>query len=288
MATRRVLVTGSSTGIGRATAKALADRGWWVYAAVRKGKDADSLRADLGASGAPILLDVTNQASIDAAAAEIGGPLHAVVNNAGIAVGAPLEFLPLDDFRQQLEVNVTGQLAVTQAFLPRLRETRGRLLFVGSIGGRIAGPLIGAYHASKFALAGMTDTLRAELRPFGVQVVLIEPGTIATSIWGTAVGAGRALYERMPAEAQRYYGAALEAVMSTSEERGSKGLAPAAAAKVLVRVLETARPRPRYLIGRDARMASVLPYLPASLRAWLVAQQMQAGPADSEPAAAPA
>lgn len=283
MTARRVLVTGSSTGIGRATAKALADRGWWVYAAVRKGKDADNLRADLGSSGAPILLDVTDQSSIDAAVQDITGPLHAVVNNAGIAVGAPLEFLPLDDFRHQLEVNVTGQLAVTQAFLPRLRETRGRLLFVGSIGGRIAGPLLGAYHASKFALAAMADTLRAELRPFGVSVVLIEPGAIATSIWGSAVGIGQVLYDRMPAEARRYYGVAVESLIASSEQRGGAGLAPEAAAKVLVRTLQKPRPRPRYLIGRDARLASVIPYLPASLRAWLVAQQMQAGPAAAEP-----
>jgi NAD(P)-dependent dehydrogenase (short-subunit alcohol dehydrogenase family) len=288
MTGRRVLVTGSSTGIGRATAKALADRGWWVYAAVRKGKDADILRADLGSSGAPVLLDVTDQASIDAAVEDIDGPLHAVVNNAGIAVGAPLEFLPLDDFRNQLEVNVTGQLAVTQAFLPQLRETRGRLLFVGSIGGRIAGPLLGAYHASKFALSAMADTFRAELRPFGVQVVLIEPGTIATSIWGSAVVAGRALYDRMPVGARRYYGAALEELIATSEERGGAGLAPETAAKTLVKALETARPRPRYLIGRDAKMASVIPYLPASLRAWMVAQQMQAGPAPAEPVPAKA
>lgn len=287
MAARRVLVTGSSTGIGRATAKALADRGWWVYAAVRKEKDADILRADLGSSGAPILLDVTDQASIDAAVEKIDGPLDAVVNNAGIAVGAPLEFLPLDHFRQQIEVNLTGQLAVTQAFLRQLRETRGRLLFVGSIGGRIAGPLLGAYHASKFALSAISDTLRAELRPFGVRVVLIEPGTIATSIWGSAVGAGRALYDQMPADARRYYGAALEGLIETSEQRGGAGLAPETAAKVLVKALETARPRPRYLIGRDARMASVIPYLPASLRAWLVAQQMQPGPA-AEPVPAKA
>jgi NAD(P)-dependent dehydrogenase (short-subunit alcohol dehydrogenase family) len=251
-----------------------------VYAAVRRDKDAESLRKDLAAAGEPVLLDVTDQASIDAAVSHIGaaGPLDAVVNNAGIAVGAPLEFLPLDDFRKQMEVNLTGQLAVTQAFLPQLRKTRGRLLFVGSIGGRVATPLLGAYSSSKFALAGLTDTLRAELKPSGVKVVLVEPGTIATAIWGTAVSAGRALYDRVPAEARRYYGAAMEATLNSAEERGGKGLAPEAAAKVLVRALERARPRPRYLIGRDARMASVVPYLPASLRAYLVATQMPAGP----------
>jgi NAD(P)-dependent dehydrogenase (short-subunit alcohol dehydrogenase family) len=281
---RRVLVTGASTGIGRATAKELTERGWYVYAAVRRDRDAESLRKDLGAAGEPVLMDVTDQPSIEAAVASIGaaGPLDAVVNNAGIAVGAPLEFLPLDDFRKQMEVNLTGQLAVTQAFLPQLRKTRGRLLFVGSIGGRVATPLLGAYSASKFALAGLTDTLRAELKPSGIKVVLVEPGTIATAIWGTAVSAGRALYDRVPAEGRRYYGAAMEATLSTAEQRGGKGLAPAAAAKVLVRALERPNPRPRYLIGRDAKFASLVPYLPASLRAYLVASQMPAGPATAK------
>nr|WP_279583113.1 SDR family NAD(P)-dependent oxidoreductase [Fodinicola feengrottensis] len=147
-------------------------------------------------------------------------------------------------------------------------------------------PALGAYSASKFALAALADSLRAELKPSDIKVILVEPGTIATEIWSTAVSAGRALYDRLPVEARRYYGAAMEATINTAEERGGNGLAPEAAARVLVRALERPNPRPRYLIGRDARFASVIPYLPATLRAYLVATQMPAGPAKDTPSPA--
>jgi len=270
-------VTGASTGIGRATALALADRGWRVYAGVRKQSDADDVAASLGSRGKALLFDITDVDAVHGAIERIRdtGPLHAVVNNAGVAVGAPLEFLRLDDFRHQLEVNLIAQLGVAQAALPALRETRGRLLFVGSIGGRLAGPLLGAYHASKFALVGLTDSLRAELRPAGVGVILVEPGVIATEIWSRGVAAARAMQARLPAAAFEYYGPAMAEALRSSEERGGTGLAPARAASVIVRALEAPRPKPRYLIGRDARVLAAVALLPDRMRASLVARRMQ-------------
>lgn len=276
--TKTVLVTGASSGIGRATAVALARRGWRVYASVRKQTDADALAEDLGAAGEPVLMDISDGAAVRAAVASITarGPLDAVVNNAGVAVAAPLEFIPLDEFRRQIDVNLTAQLVVAQASLPALRASRGRLLFVGSIGGRVAGPMLGAYHASKFGLVGLTDSLRAELAPAGVRVILIEPGTVSTSIWSSGAATAQAIIERMPAEALQHYGATLRAMRSRSAAMGEKGLRPSEAAATLVRALETARPKPRYLLGRDAKALATLAYLPARLRARMVGSQLTA------------
>src|ERR671915_2319963 len=176
-----VLVTGASSGIGEATALHLKELGFDAVAAVRKNEDAERLA---GRGLRTVKLDVTDVDSIDAARDELaGGPLAGLVNNAGIAVAAPLEYLPLDQLRDQLEVNLVGQLAVTQRFLPALRAGRGRIVNVSSIGGRVALPLLGAYHASKFALEAISDTLRRELRSQGVDVIVIEPGGVKTPIW---------------------------------------------------------------------------------------------------------
>ncbi|HOY82414.1 MAG TPA: SDR family NAD(P)-dependent oxidoreductase, partial [Rhodoglobus sp.] len=178
MSASAVLVTGASTGIGRATALALDARGITVFAGVRKPADGDALVA-AGQHIVPLILDVTVAEQIAAAArsiAESGIPLVGLVNNAGIAAAAPLEFIAVDDFRHQLEVNVVGQLAVTQSVLPLLRASKGRIVNITSIGGLISGPMLGPYHASKFALEAMTDTLRIELAPWGIGVAAIEPG----------------------------------------------------------------------------------------------------------------
>src|SRR5919204_489511 len=173
MARGNVLVTGASTGIGEATVRRLLELDFDVAAGVRKDEDADRLSA---AGARPVKLDVTDQASIDAARARLGdAALAGLVNNAGIAVSFPLEFVPIEELRHQLEVNVIGQVAVTQAFLPALRKGRGRIVNVSSIGGRIALPLGGPYNASKFALEGLSDSLRRELRADGIEVSLIEP-----------------------------------------------------------------------------------------------------------------
>ncbi|MCW2776931.1 MAG: short-chain alcohol dehydrogenase, partial [Frankiales bacterium] len=178
-----VLVTGAARGIGRAIVVRLAAAGWDVVAGVRRLADADDLLSDRVTA---VQLDVTSAADLAALDAALPARLDAVVNNAGIVVGGPVEGLDLDALRHQLEVNVVGQVAVTQAVLPRLRTSKGRVVFVSSVSGRIATPMTGAYNASKFALEGLADALRMEVRPWGVDVVLVEPAQTDTALWQDA------------------------------------------------------------------------------------------------------
>src|SRR5919112_4501926 len=199
-----VLVTGASTGIGEATTLHLNELGFDVVGAVRKDEDADRLRPH---GVRTVKLDVTDSASIAAARADLGDtPLAGLVNNAGIAVAGPLEFLPLDQLRLQLEVNLVGQVAVTQQFLPSLRAGRGRIVMVSSIGGRVALPLVAAYNASKFGLEGVSDSLRRELQGQGVHVILIEPGGVKTPIWRKGNETADEIEQQMPPEGERLYG----------------------------------------------------------------------------------
>ncbi|MEK7693262.1 MAG: SDR family oxidoreductase, partial [Chloroflexota bacterium] len=186
--TRSVVITGASTGIGEACALHLDALGWRVFAGVRKGADGEALQRKASARLIPVRIDVTDQASIasacDAVAQELGARgLDGLVNNAGIAVAAPLEFVPIDDLRRQLEINVIGQIAVTQAFLALIRTARGRIVNIGSVSGKLATPFTGPYSASKFAMEALTDALRIELRPWKIEVSIVEPGSIATPIW---------------------------------------------------------------------------------------------------------
>src|SRR5215217_2164649 len=211
MTTGTVLVTGASTGIGEATDLHLKTLGFDAIGAVREDEDAERLAG----RGIPtVRIDVTDAERIAAARDELGDiSLAGLVNNAGIAVAAPLEFLPIDRLRQQLEINLIGQAAVTQAFLPALRRARGRIVMVSSIGGRVALPLLGAYNASKFGLEGLSDSLRRELRAQGVDVILIEPGGVKTPIWKKGEQLADEMFEDVPpAEAERLYGRMIAAV----------------------------------------------------------------------------
>src|SRR5918998_2257326 len=226
-----VLVTGASTGIGEATALHLKRLGFDAVGAVRKEQDAERLRA---AGLRTVKLDVTDSGSIATARAELGdAPLAGLVNNAGIAVAAPLEFLPLDQLRLQLEVNLVGQLAVTQAFLPSLRAARGRIVNVSSIGGRVALPLVGAYNASKFAIEAVSDSLRRELLSQGVDVIVIEPGGVKTPIWKKGEALADEISDDLPPEAERLYGRLIAKVREETRkidaERGSEPRAVAEA-----------------------------------------------------------
>jgi NAD(P)-dependent dehydrogenase (short-subunit alcohol dehydrogenase family) len=253
----RVLITGASTGIGEATATHLQELGFEVLAGVRKDEDAERLR---GHGLTPLKLDVTDAAQIEAARAEVGdGPLAALVNNAGVGYGGPLEFLAIDDLRQQLEVNLIGQVAVTQAFLPALRTGGGRIVNVSSIGGRVALPLVGPYSASKFALEGISDSLRRELLPHGVDVILIEPGGVKTPIWSKSDDTVARLLGDAPPELEQRYGPMIAGLRGEMEKIETKtGIEPRVVAETIGKALTAKKPRTRYLVGRDAKLRGPL------------------------------
>jgi NAD(P)-dependent dehydrogenase (short-subunit alcohol dehydrogenase family) len=248
---RLALVTGASTGIGRACATHLAALGFEVLAGVRRPEDAPP-------GLEPLRLDVTDAADVRAAAQRVGDELAALVNNAGIAISGPVEGVPVAEWRRQLEVNLLGQIAVTQALLPALINARGRIVNMSSIGGRSALPMFGPYSASKFALEAVTDALRRELAPLDVKVVSVEPGGIATPIWEKGFADADRVLDAMPVNVrQRYDG--LIAVMRREAERAARdGLPPDAVAAVVGRALTAHRPRARYVIGRDAKVQAAL------------------------------
>jgi NAD(P)-dependent dehydrogenase (short-subunit alcohol dehydrogenase family) len=252
-----VLVTGASTGIGEATVMHLRELGFSPIAAVRKDEDAERLE---GRGLRTTRIDGTDADQIAAAREALGDePLAGLVNNAGIAVAAPLEFLPIDRLRQQLEINLIGQAAVTQAFLPALRRGRGRIVNVSSIGGRVGLPLVGAYNASKFGLEGLSDSLRRELRPHGVDVILIEPGGVKTPIWKKGEELADEMLEDVPPEAERLYGRMIAAVRTGTQRIAREtGIEPSEVAEVIGTALTSSRPRARYLVGSDAKQRAVM------------------------------
>jgi len=262
-AVKSVLVTGSSTGIGRATALRLDRDGWRVFAGVRREEDAEALRAEAGERLTPVMLDVTDPGQIAAAADLIDGAvgeggLEGLVNNAGVAILGPLEMIPLDDFRRQLEVNLTAQVAVTQALLPAIRRARGRIVFVSSIGGRMALPFGGPYHAAKFGLEAVSDCLRQELRPWGIHVSAIEPGSIDTPIWERGEQIADEVSSRAPAAQEELYGATIERFRAAVRRTAERGIAPEKVAAAIAHALEARRPRTRYVVGADARGQALL------------------------------
>lgn len=257
------LITGASTGIGRATALRLAAAGWTVFAGVRDPVAGERLLAEAVAGQViPLTLDVTDAGQIEQARSRVqeesartgdslGGRLDALVNNAGIGVGGPLELLSPEDLRMQFEVNVFGQVAVTRALLPALRAARGRIVLLSSIGGRVSVPYNGPYAASKHAIEALGDALRGELYSSNIHVSLVEPGSVKTPIWSKARDTADGL--EIPPELQEEYGrvpAAFAKVLTDTERRG---VSPEQVAATIERALTARRPRARYLVGRDAR-----------------------------------
>jgi len=275
-----VVVTGASTGIGRSCALRLDRLGFQVFAGVRKDSDGKALKQKAKGGLIPLLIDVTEEASITAAAQAVGNAvgedgLAGLVNNAGIVVPGPLEFLPLADLRSQIEVNVIGQVAVTQAFLPLLRKGRGRIVNIGSIGGRLSTPFLGAYNASKFAMEALTDSLRMELKPWGISVSIIEPGNIATPMWEKGQGAADVLLEKLTPEAHELYDPAVGALREVAEKQAREAIPPSAVARAVVHALTAEKPKTRYLVGSDARLQAVVARLvPDRMRDWLVAREI--------------
>lgn len=271
-------MTGASTGIGRATALRLDRGGWRVFAGVRRQEDAESLRQEASASLEPLFLDVTDADQIATAAERIGGNgdggLQGLVNNAGVAVPSPLETIPIDDFRRQIEVNLTGQVAVTQALLPAIRRGRGRIVFLSSIGGRIGFPLTGAYHAAKFGIEAVGDVFRQELRPWGIPVSIVEPGSIDTPIWERGERIADEVGERSP-QREALYGKAIERYRKVVRDTAERGIPPEKVAVTIEHALSARRPRVRYLVGLDAKaQARLKPLIPTPVFDRIVARVM--------------
>ncbi|MDX6316813.1 MAG: hypothetical protein QOD35_213 [Nocardioidaceae bacterium] len=268
---RNVLVTGASSGIGEATVHHLAGLGMRVFAAVRDTLDGEALRTQAQDAGpvVPVVLDVRDEASIARALEEVHAAvgsegLAGLVNNAGEGIPGPLEMVDLAQLREQLEVNVVGQVAVTQAALVLLRRAKGRIVFVGSIGGKVAVQFAGPYHASKYAIEAIGDCLRQELAPDGLAVAIVEPGPISTGIWDKAVERIDGLLARTP-EVDRYRERLLslrESLQSADEKGGS----PDDVAKVIGKALTASSPATRYPVGTAAALASaVKPWIPDKL-----------------------
>jgi NAD(P)-dependent dehydrogenase (short-subunit alcohol dehydrogenase family) len=252
-----VLITGASTGIGRASALHLAGLGWSVFAGVRDVDVGERLAAEEHACGRvkALALDVTDPAQVEQARvrieADADGRLDALINNAGIGIGGPLELISAADLERQFAVNVFGQIAVTQAMLPALRRAAGRLVFVSSIGGRVAMAFTAPYAASKHAIEAFGDALRVELHSSGIQVALIEPGSVATPIWDKS----RAESERIsiPAQLRAEYGHVPAAIDKVLQDTARRGVPPELVAATIAKALSAPRMKARYVVGRDAR-----------------------------------
>jgi len=276
MEKRVVFVTGASSGIGRETVLLLAEKGFRVFAGVRKSADGAALAKAVGASLTPVILDVTRAASIRAAARAIEAALEpdesfSLVNNAGIAVAAPLELLSVDDLRRQFEVNVFGHVAVTQAFLPVLRSRQGRIVFMGSLFGRIAVPLVSPYSSAKFALEAIVDAFAVELHPWKIHVSILEPGNIATPIWQKFKSRGLDAHGKSARGRQSLYKDAEASMHRLADFFSRSGLTPRRVAKVVHRALSARHPRTRYLVGWDANLlARIVPLGTDRMRYWVI------------------
>ncbi len=270
-----ILVTGASSGIGFATAVRLARRGTIVFAGIRRQVDGEALLRQDAERIRPLLIDVTDQASLVRARTKIENlreyRLDGIVNNAGVALSGPLELIPLAELRRLFDVNFFAPIAVTQLFLPLLRESGGRIVNVSSIGGKLSLPFMGVYSASKFALEAASDALRLELRPFGVAVSVVEPGSVSTPIWRKSAEASLRVLQHVSADGRARYDTMIRAMLRVAQQMERRGIPPERVAAVIERALYSRRPRARYLVGTDARLRLAVARLPEALRDWIVA-----------------
>ena len=276
-----VVVTGASTGIGRATALLLDARGYHVFAGVRKEADARELSKDGSDRLTPVMLDVTDAEQIESARERVGEAvadqgLAGLVNNAGVGGGGPVEFMELDELRGTLEINLIGQVAVTQAFIPLIRKAKGTIVFIASIGGRVASPFMSPYNTSKFAIEAIGESLRHELRPWAIDVVVVEPGSIDTEIWVKGNEQVRERLEEIPEDARRLYGRQFARFAEVLNETASRGIPPEKVAEVVHKAIASDNPRHRYLVGTDAKIGARLKgTLPDRTFSKLAARQMK-------------
>ncbi|HKC95897.1 MAG TPA: SDR family oxidoreductase [Nitrospira sp.] len=273
---RFVVITGASTGIGAGCAIGCAQQGMTVFAGVRDLRAGEALQAKGGVAIIPLHLDVTDGESIKRAAETVGQHvggtgLGGLVNNAGISIGSPLEVIPLAQLRKQLEVNVIGQIAVTQAFLPLLRRARGRIVNMGSIAGRGTIPMMGPYSASKFALEALTDALRLELYPWGIDVSIIEPGAIATPIWEKSLSTASDIEKEVAAGGKQLYETAARQVREMVQEASQRAIPVDAVVQAVLHALTAPRPKTRYLVGTDAKIRAIMAkWVPDRMQDWII------------------
>ena len=259
------VVTGASTGIGAATARELARQGFHVLAGVRRDRDADAIR---GPGLEPLIIDITNPQHIQTLAARVRGDsqgraIRALINNAGVQANVPIEAFAMEEWRRLFEVNLFGHVAVTQALLPELIRSKGRVINISSVGGKVAMGAYGPYAATKFALEAVSDSLRRELSTVGVGVVVVEPGAVRTEMLDRAIATADELMSAMTPEQNQRYGGLVHAVNAQAVSSTKAGLPAEAAAKVIAKAVTARRPRTRYTVGRDAalitRLARFLP-----------------------------
>ncbi len=266
-----VVVTGTSTGIGAATALHLVEGGFHVFAGVRQEADGEALRAHAPDHLTPVIVDVTNEAAISAVAETVSAAvgdrgLAGLVNNAGIGVPAPIEFQPMADFRRQLEVNLFGPVAMIQAFMPLIRRGSGRIVNVGSIGGMIVLPINGAYSASKFGMRAISDALRLELRQWNIHVSLIEVAPVKTAIFGKSFAALDALETTIGEEGYKLYEQQIVAIRKAVEDAAASADPPLVIAKAILHALTADKPKTKYLVGHGGRQTAVAAALPDRAR----------------------
>ena len=276
-----VVVTGASTGIGRATALRLDAEGYSVFAGVRKEADARDLAQAGSDRLTPVTLDVTETDQIESTREQVAEAVGdrgvvGLVNNAGVGGGGPIEFMPLDELRTTLEVNLIGQVAVTQAFIPLIRRGKGTIVFIASIGGRVASPFMSPYNTSKFAIEALGESLRHELRPWGIEVVVVEPGSIDTEIWSKGNEQIRERLGEMPEDARRLYGPQMTRFGEVINETASRGIPPEKVAEVIHSAIASEKPKHRYLVGTDAKIGARLKgTLPDRIFSKLAARQLK-------------
>jgi NAD(P)-dependent dehydrogenase (short-subunit alcohol dehydrogenase family) len=274
-----VVVTGASTGIGRGCVKVLIASGFRVFGSVRKQSDAERLAQEFGTNFTPLIFDVTDEAAIAAAAKQVdsalgGATLLGLVNNAGIAVPGPLLYLKISDFERQMAVDVVGHLIVTQAFAPLLGADRsrkgapGRIVMISSVGGKNASPLLGAYNASKFAIEGMSESLRRELMLFGIDVIVVAPGTVATTIWDKADAIDVAPFADTP------YAPAIAKLKVRMITNGRRGLPPESVGETVRTALTVAKPKARYTVTPDPIETLVANALPRRMVDSIIANRL--------------
>ncbi len=266
-----VVITGTSTGIGRACVQRMAASGWVVYAGVRKDADAQDLKRSIAGDVRPVILDVTDDDHIRTLVALLGdelgsGGLDGLVNNAGVGQGGPFEILSDQDWRWHFDVNVFGLVNITRECLSLLRSARGRIVNVASIGGRVAGPMLSPYSAGKHAVEAISETLRFEVEDFGMQVSCIEPGEVATAIWGKGEDEMARLSATLDADIKDRYRRHLDMMYGFLADGSKRGIPASKVADAVHHALTASRPRHRYLVGPDAKVTGLVSRLPDRLR----------------------